>query len=480
MTRVPIRVRVAAAFAVAMALMLVGTGLFLYGRLGRDLALSLDEQLRLRSQDLSVLARDPHGRLSTEPSARLIEPGESFAQLLTPDGRVVDGTPRLRDRPLLGAGQRRAAMTGARFGRLPEVPGLNEGVRILALPVRRENRRLILVVGATAENRRETLSSLRDELLIVGPIALLLATALGYLLAGVGLRAVDVMRSRAARISADRPEERLPVPRTGDELERLGMTLNDMLDRLQGALDRERGFVAEAGHELRTPLALMRAELDYALHYAETDAELRSTIRTASDETDRLVALSQALLLMASSDRGRLVLHSAPLDAGELLASVRQRFAWRAEELGRPLAARAPDAPITLHVDRLRLEQALGNLVDNALRHGAGAVRLSAGRDGESAILSVIDEGPGFEAEFLPRAFQRFSRGNGRRAADGSGLGLAIVETIARAHGGSAYAQQEPHGGADVGLRLPACGPSAGISASSSLGRPGYAAPEDA
>src|SRR5205085_8681114 len=175
--------------------------------------------------------------------------------------------------------------------------------------------------------------------------------------------------------------------------------------------------------------------------------------------------LSQALLLIASSDRGRLVLHSAPLDAGELLASVRQRFAWRAEELGRPLAARAPDAPITLHVDRLRLEQALGNLVDNALRHGAGAVRLSAGRDGESAVLSVIDEGPGFEAELLPRAFQRFSRGNGRRAADGSGLGLAIVETIARAHGGSAYAQHEPHGGADVGLRLPACGPSAELSA---------------
>src|SRR5205823_11469336 len=129
---------------------------------------------------------------------------------------------------------------------------------------------------------------------------------LGYLLAGAGLRAVEAMRSRASDISADRPGERLPVPRTGDELQRLGQTLNEMLARLEEALERERGFVAEAGHELRTPLALLRAELDFALRYADTEAELREALRAASAETDRLVQLAGDLLLIASSDRGAL------------------------------------------------------------------------------------------------------------------------------------------------------------------------------
>src|SRR5207244_1933364 len=179
-------------------------------------------------------------------------------------------------------------------------------------------KRLVLVVGATRENRAEALRSLRNTLLLVGPLALLLATGLGYLLAGAGLRAVEGMRRRAAEISADRPGERLPIPPTGDELQRLGVTLNEMLDRLEGALDRERGFVAEAGHELRTPLALLRAELDFALHHGETEADLREAVRGASEETDRLVQLAGDLLLIAGSERGRRPLRPGPRAAAEL------------------------------------------------------------------------------------------------------------------------------------------------------------------
>src|SRR5204863_7533754 len=170
-----------------------------------------------------------------------------------------------------------------------------------------------------------------------GPIALLLATGLGYLLAGAGLRAVEAMRRRAEEISADRPGERLPVPRTRDELERLGETLNEMLARLEAALERERGFVAGAGHELRTPLALLRAELDFALHHAESEKELRETLREASAATDRLVQLAGDLLLIASSDQGKLRLRQERLSAHELLRSVGNRYAWRAEEAARRL-----------------------------------------------------------------------------------------------------------------------------------------------
>src|ERR671932_564620 len=270
MSRLPIRLRVAAAFAAAMAVVLAGTGLFVYARLGNDLSSALDQDLRLRAQDLSALVRSGHGSLRREAgSGRLAEPGESFAQLVGPDGRVVDATPPLGGRSLLRPRELGAALHRARFVDVPSVPGLEEPARLLAVPVRGR----VLVVGATRENRAEALRNLRTELLIAGPLALLLATGLGYLLAGAGLRAVETMRRRAAEISADRPGERLPLPGTRDELDRLGETLNEMLARLEAAIERERDFVAEAGHELRTPLALLRAELDFALHHAESEEE---------------------------------------------------------------------------------------------------------------------------------------------------------------------------------------------------------------
>jgi signal transduction histidine kinase len=384
----------------------------------------------------------------------LVERGEVFAQLLAPDGRVLGATPRLGRVALLDRRRRRAVLHGPRFSDLPSVPGLDEGVRLLGTPVRRGSRRVILVVGATAENRREALRSLRTELLVAGPIALVLATGLGYLLAGAGLRTVEAMRRRAARISADSPGARLPVPATGDEIQRLATTLNDMLARLEAALERERGFVADAGHELRTPLALMRAELDFALHYATTPDELRAAIRTASDETDRLVALAQGLLLIASRDQGRLPLRAEPIRAAELLGSVVQRFAWRAEELGRPLGVVEPEDGLTVDGDRLRLEQALGNLVDNALRHGEGTVRLAAAARNGDVEISVADEGPGFEPEMVARGFERFSRGESGGGLEGSGLGLAIVKAIAEAHGGRATVANSEHG-ATVSLLIP-------------------------
>ena len=457
MRRVPIRVRVAAAFALAMALVLAATGLFLYARLGDDLARGLDQDLRLRGQDLSALVREPDRSLAAESRGRLIERGESFAQLLTAQGHVVDATPSVGARPLLGGRELRAALRRPTFVNRSAVPGLDEPARLLALAVDRGGARRVLVVGATRENRAEALRSLRTELLIAGPIALVVATLLGYLLAGAGLRAVEAMRRRAAEISADRPGERLPVPPTGDELQRLGATLNAMLERLEAALERERGFVAEAGHELRTPLALLRAELDFALHHADSEAELRDALRTASDETDRLVQLASDLLLIAGSEGGKLPLRTESARARDLLESVRNRFAWRAEAAGRTLEVQAPD-DLTVEGDRLRLEQAMGNLTENALRYGDGAVRIEA-LAGEGGIeLHVRDEGPGFPAEFIPHAFDRFSRAEESRTSAGAGLGLAIVDAIARAHGGRAEAANSVAGGADVWIALPGRG----------------------
>jgi signal transduction histidine kinase len=452
-SRLPIRVRLAAAFAVAMALVLSATGMLLYARLGDDLSAALDTDLRLRAQDLGQVVRQPGGSLAAESNRRLIERGESFAQLLDTRANVLDGTTPPGNVPLLDPAELGRALRRAVFIDRRSVPGLDEGARLLATSVSHDARRVVLVVGATRENRAEALRSTRTELLLIGPIALALATGLGYTLAGGGLRAVEAMRRRAAAISGERPGERLPVQATGDELERLGTTLNEMLSRLDQALERERGFVADAGHELRTPLALMRAELDYALQHADTQEELRSALLVASDETDRLVQLAGDLLLIAGSDDGKLQLRREPIPANELLESVRNRFAARATESERQLEIHAP-TDLTINGDRLRLEQAIGNLVDNALRHGHGTIWIDARPKHGATELHVRDQGPGLPKDFIPRAFDRFTRADPAHAGAGAGLGLAIVHAIAVAHDGTTHVLADGNP-ADIWISLP-------------------------
>ena len=454
MSRLPIRLRVSAAFALAMAAVLAGSGLFLYLRLSSHLALALDQNLQLRAQDLGALVSQPHASLSRIGGGRLIEPGESYAQLVDPTGRVLDATPPLRHTRLLTTRQLRDAERGPIYVNKASVPGLNEPSRILATRVRRVGRSLVLAVGTTRQNRVETLSSFRDELVIAGPIALILATGIGYFLAGLSLAQVESMRRRAAAISAETPGQRLPVPPTGDELERLGTTLNEMLDRLEVALARERAFVADAGHELRTPLSLLRTELELALRQAQTPEELREAVRRSSHEADRLSQLAEDLLVIARSDGDRLPLRVEQLDVRELFASVLSRVEWRTEDTAKLVRAdSAPELRIT--GDALRLEQALGNLVDNALRYGGDDIQLHVSRHDGEAQLHVSDNGSGFPDGFLERAFERFTRADMARARGGAGLGLAIVRTIAEAHGGSAHAVNTKRGGADVWISVP-------------------------
>jgi two-component system OmpR family sensor kinase len=454
-SRVPIRLRVTIAFALAMAAVLAGSGLFLYLRLASHLALALDRELQQRAQDLAALVSQPHAALVKDSGGQFVERGESFAQLLAADGRVLDATKPLGRFPLLSRTELRRAERHRIYVDKPSVPGLNEGSRLLATAVKRPAGRVVLVVGVTKQNDVETLSSLRDELLIAGPIALLLASGAGYLLAGVSLRQVESMRRRAAAVSSDRPGERLPVPPTGDELQRLGETLNEMLERLEAALDRERDFVADAGHELRTPLALLRTELELALRQGRTLDDLREAIRWSSYEADRLCRLAEDLLLLARADRGRLPLRIEALDADELMASVVARFEWRAQELGKTLR-RSGLRDVRISGDRLRLEQALGNLVDNALRYGGDEIRLEARtRDGQVEV-HVRDDGVGFRDEFIPHAFERFARPDQARAGNAAGLGLSIVKTIAESHEGTAHVANAAFGGADSWISLPA------------------------
>ena len=444
MSRFPLRLRLTIVFTVAMAIVLTGAGWFLYVRVASDLARGLDQSLRSRAQDVSALVRD-RGSLRATGSP-LIERGESFAELIRTDGRVLDSSPSLERHGLLTSGDLALARRKPVFFDRPSVPGLDEPARLLAIPVRRG----VLVVGATRENRAETLRSLRSAFLIGGPVALLLTALGGFFLAGAALRPIEAMRRRAREISTSSLDERLPVPATGDEVARLGETLNEMLARIEDGLARERRFVADASHELRSPLALVKTELELALHQGRSPEELREAIESAAAETDRLARIADDLLLLARSEQGQLPLQLEPLRVGEVLQTVVGRFAPRNGEL-----SVEPDELPPVEADRLRLEQAVGNMVDNALRHGGRDVTLAAAARGGSVELHVLDDGAGFPPEFLGHAFERFSRAAEARGRAGSGLGLAIVETVARAHRGSAHAANRPQGGADVWISLP-------------------------
>ncbi len=452
--RLPVRVRVTLAFTLVVAVLLAGTGLFLYLRLGSTLQATVDRGLRSRAADLTAVIRQADSTLAESGRGTLTGRGENLAQIVDARGGIVDAPPGLHGMPLLGADEVRRAARGTIVVEHDSSPGKSEPVRLLATPVRAQGRRLIVVVGSSLAPSEEAQDELGDLLLIGGPVGLLLVALAGYGAAAGALRPVELMRRRAQEIHATRPGRRLPVPPSKDEVSRLGETLNDMLDRLEEAFARERSFVADASHELRTPLAILKGELELAMRDATDVVEFRRAVGSATEEVDRLVQLAEDLLVVARMDQGRLPVRLEEVRVDELLEAVSQRFGSRASDHGVELAiARA--GPEVVVADQLRLEQALGNLIDNALRHGRGRIELAAVETDGRVELHVRDDGPGFPEAFLASAFDRFTRADVARGRGGAGLGLAIASAIAEAHHGVARARNRPEGGADVWLELP-------------------------
>jgi two-component system OmpR family sensor kinase len=447
-SRLPIRLRLALTLGVVMSVVLTAMGAFVYFRLERSLNASVDRDLHAQLQEIE--RRTGSGQSLGEP----VDPDTRvLSEFLDENGRLVaQGSLHLR--PFLTSVDARRVLDGQQISRDGSLPGLQGEWRLLATRVTSGSGEVVVAVAAPLRERDDALSHLLVQLLIAGVVGVAVAVVAGYGLAAGALRPVEAMRRRADEISSATPTTRLPVPRPRDEIRRLGETLNAMLERIGHALEHERRFVADASHELRTPLSLLKTELDLALRRPRSSEELEAALRSASAETDRLVRIAEDLLLIARSDQSRLPLRPETIDVAELADSVAARFGARVEEQGRSLRVDIPVAT-TLEGDRLRLEQALGNLVDNALEHGAGTVTVSTRSVDGWLELHVRDEGSGFPPAFADHAFDRFSRGDESRSGGGSGLGLAIVDLVARSHGGSAAASTLGQG-ADVWLRLPA------------------------
>ncbi len=451
LTRLPIRVRLTAAFAAGMALVLTGVGAFVYVRMGNNLLEANDAGLRSRAELLVASVRASGPQLPGI-GASLIESDEAFAQIADAPGEIVQSSPIVAASALLPPATIASLREPAFFER--QIPGIDNMTRILAVPVGGGAHRAVVIVGGSLQDRRDQLLQLAATLALGGPIALVMISWAGWLLSGAALRPMERMRSKASAISTSDPA-RLPVPDRDDEVARLGITLNEMLDRIQRSFDRERRLLDNAAHELRTPLSILKAEVDLALSKAHTVDELCAALASVSEETDHIVALAKDLLLLARMNGGALSALAVETSLPELLQRTTDHHGARARALGIHLEVRT--GAVSAPVDPMRLRQALDNLLDNALGHTlmGGVIRISAERNDEELRISVEDSGTGFPEAFIDQAFEPFTRASSNGDRAGTGLGLAIVRAIAEGHGGSATAENRPEGGAGVILLLP-------------------------
>lgn len=464
----PIRLRLAVLFATAVALLIgVGGSIFAH-ELASGLRTSLVAELQTSANNVSQNLSDQTGPNHQDPGGAAagsgqmgggsgqMEGGALLSQLLTPAGKVLDAS---------GPGAARALLSSAQLARgsrgqlvLQRTFHPYEGPLLILAKPAGDQSGLVVVVATPLATLDEAVHKVLIALAVGGPIAVFLAAVGAWLLAGAALAPVERMRRQAAMISEHDRGSSLAVPGTKDELASLAQTLNNLLARLQGALNRQRGFVASAGHELRTPLAILRVELELATRHGRTKEELSSAVESAAEETEHLVKLAESLLALAGVDECPTSLALVEQDAVALVSRSLERFGQRASAKGVELRLDAPSEQL-VPLDEVRLRQVVDNLIDNSLRFAPTGteVEVTVRGDVRTVSIAVGDRGPGFPPEFLGHAFERFSRPDGVRARDhgGAGLGLAIVAAMVDAHHGVVTASNRPGGGAEVCVVLP-------------------------
>jgi heavy metal sensor kinase len=415
-----------------------------------------------------TLAERSHGTSAVIPPAEIEElfrrffgfsPWDRYYQMLDPRRHRDSAEPKSSpDRAPLS----RETLSNATQG-LPTfetVEGLGpHPVRLLTMPVM-EGKRLanLIQVGMSLQSITETRVRFLLVMAALLPIGLLLAGSGGWLLARRALQPVVRMADAAQRISAEHLTQRVDETGSGDELDHLAKTLNQMLSRLDAAFSQIRQFSASASHELQTPLTILKGELEVALRSPRTPEEYRAALTSSLEEVDRIAQLVEGLLLLSRAEAGVLKMDRQPVDLTQLIAEVYSRLKLLAESRSIELRLGAT-APVSIPGDREHLRRLLLNLTDNAIKYTepGGVVVLSLRNEENLACILVEDSGIGISGEEVGKVFQPFYRtGEARsKAADGTGLGLCIARSIAEAHGGSIEVESRPGEGSTFRVLIP-------------------------
>lgn len=322
----------------------------------------------------------------------------------------------------------------------------------------RDGGRFLIETGAPYDQIEAVLRGLLLTLALGLPAVVGVAIAGGYFVMRRALRPVDELTRSAERITSRNLGERLPVARTGDELERLSVSLNRMVARLDEAFTHVRRFTADASHELRTPLTVLHGELEAVAQAKQLDPEVREMIGSALEETERLAKIVESLLAISRLDAGEARMERARFDLAELAATTTDQMRLLAEDKNVALQTDAAQA-VEVEGDRARLKQVVVNLLDNAIKYTPenGSVRVGVSADDARAVLEVADTGAGIQREALPHIFERFYRADKARSRQmgGTGLGLAIVKAIVAAHGGEVTVESAEGHGSRFRVELP-------------------------
>ncbi len=442
-----VRFRITAVAALASAVVLTVAGSVLLAVQREQLFDALDASLGRQADDLSSSGLD----LSDPPLEIANRAGDDSAvQIVSADGVVLAATANAAAVAPIGP-----PATSTVIRTTDTLPIEDDEYRVLSRPFPTAAAVAATVhVATNTDDLRDVMARLRATLWVVVPAATLGLSVVVWWLVGRTLRPVEAIRSEVAAIGAEDLARRLPRPGTGDEIDRLVVTMNEMLERLASASEAQHRFVADASHELRSPLSRMRAGLDLAR--ADPTAEPPAVYAELAAELRDLTALVDDLLALARADAGSVATALRPVDLDDLVLT---EVADVADHDGVALDLSGMSAA-NVTGDPGQLRRMVRNLVDNAARHARSTVSVTLTEDPATGVveLAVSDDGPGIRAEQAERVFDRFVRLDDARTRDagGTGLGLAIVRDIVRRHGGDVVVDPEHSPGARFVVRLPA------------------------
>ncbi len=333
---------------------------------------------------------------------------------------------------------------------------------IYSLPfTARDGSRFVIESGAPYDSIENVLRGLLLTLALGLPVVIAIAVAGGYWIMQRALQPLDKIAASAERITSRNLSERLPVTPSGDEVERLSLSLNRMIGRLDESFQYIRRFTADASHELRTPLTVLRGELEAMAQRPRLDDEVRDTVGSSLEETERLARIVESLLAISRLDAGEAQIERIRFDLAELITTTVEQMRLLAEDRNIALSCET-NGNVTIEGDRARIKQVIVNLVDNAIKYTPedGTVKVIVGVENNRAMMRVEDNGTGIPADALPHLFERFYRVDKARSRHmgGAGLGLAIVKSIVTAHGGQVTVESTEGKGSGFRVELPLTG----------------------